>query len=440
MVHPTKELEGKFLNQYDEAIWDNLYNINGNRIRSFSLILTFGSVVFLIIDYYNRARGMWLNEYGYVLLFYSHIVLIAVSSILLIWYQIKKNKEPLFYKIYSFSFMFFVLNLSAVISGMIDQQIHDQATLYFIILILLAVFINMNPKYTLLLYVESYVVFIYFVTIIQKNSDIRQGLYINASLILIFAYFMSITISRLMQRDTLYKYKLEEMVKERSDSLLQKQREVNRLQQFEVIGTMAGGMAHEIRNPMTSVRGFLQLLGEKDYYSKDKEIFDLMISELDRANEILNHFLSLTRDKKVFLEKKSLNDLITKLLPLINANSKFNQYLNAELGKIPELLLDENEISQVILNLTKNGFEAMPAGGCLTLKTYLNEKNVVLEIQDEGNGIAPEILDKIGTPFFTTKETGTGLGLAVSYSIIKKHNAKIEIQAGPKGTRFCIIF
>ena len=165
-----------------------------------------------------------------------------------------------------------------------------------------------------------------------------------------------------------------------------------------------------------------------------------MISELDRANEILNHFLSLTRDKKVFLEKKSLNDLITKLLPLINANSKFNQYLNTELGKIPELLLDENEISQVILNLTKNGFEAMTAGGCLTLKTYLNEKNVVLEIQDEGDGIAPEILDKIGTPFFTTKETGTGLGLAVSYSIIKKHNAKIEIQSRPKGTRFCIIF
>ncbi|MFA4886504.1 MAG: ATP-binding protein, partial [Desulfotomaculaceae bacterium] len=114
--------------------------------------------------------------------------------------------------------------------------------------------------------------------------------------------------------------------------------------------------------------------------------------------------------------------------------------LEFELWDIPYIDLDEKEIRQLILNLVRNGFEAMPSGGTLTIKTFRDSGEVVLAVKDGGKGIGPEILEKIGTPFFTTKDTGTGLGLAVCYSIAARHNARIEIETGPKGTNFYVRF
>ena len=110
------------------------------------------------------------------------------------------------------------------------------------------------------------------------------------------------------------------------------------------------------------------------------------------------------------------------------------------MGDIPDLLLDKKEIHQVIHNLTRNGLEAMPPGGCLFIRTYKDGDVVVLAVQDQGKGIEPDVLEKLGTPFFTTKENGTGLGLAVCYSIAARHNAKIEIETGADGTTFYIKF
>ena len=227
-------------------------------------------------------------------------------------------------------------------------------------------------------------------------------------------------------------------MKVRSDALIIQQKAINHLQQFNLIGEMSASIAHEIRNPMTAVRGFLQLLGAKDYNTKDKPFFELMIEELDRANAIIAEFLSLTKDKELKLENKNLNNIISKLIPLIDTN--INYSLVSDLGEIPELLLNEREICQVILNLANNGYDAMPLGGCLTIKTYQLNDEVILEVQDEGEGINPETLKKMGTPFFTTKEKGTGLGLAVCKSIITQHNAQLDIQSSPEGSNFRVIF
>jgi signal transduction histidine kinase len=110
------------------------------------------------------------------------------------------------------------------------------------------------------------------------------------------------------------------------------------------------------------------------------------------------------------------------------------------LGKIPKLYLDEKEIRQLLLNLVRNGLEAMDAGGTLTIQTMLDEDGVILVVKDQGKGIPPEVLEKIGTPFMTTKAGGTGLGLVVCYTIAKRHQANINIDTGENGTAFFIRF
>lgn len=219
------------------------------------------------------------------------------------------------------------------------------------------------------------------------------------------------------------------------------EKEMLRLEQLNLIGQMAAGIGHEVRNPMTTVRGLLQLLGAKHNYQKEREYFDLMIQELDRANSIITEFLTLAKNKTIALEMKNLNSVIAVLAPLIESMVReSDQDLKLDLGEIPELLIDEKEIRQMLLNLVKNGIEAMKSRGCLTIKTYKLGDEVILEVQDEGVGINSEIIKEIGIPFFTTKENGTGLGLAMCYSIAARQNAKIDIESANGKTIFSVCF
>lgn len=215
------------------------------------------------------------------------------------------------------------------------------------------------------------------------------------------------------------------------------------LDRLNLVGEMAAGIGHEIRNPMTTVRGFLQMLGRKPEYQTHSEFFQLMIDELDRANSIITEFLSLAKDKTLDLKEQDLNQIIQAILPLMQANAIVdNKYVLSLLVPIPKLLLDEKEIRQLILNLVRNGLEAMEPNHNLYIKTYLDRRTqeVVLSIQDEGCGIPPELLTKLGTPFLTTKENGTGLGLAVCYSIANRHNATIVPRSTASGTTFFVRF
>lgn len=210
---------------------------------------------------------------------------------------------------------------------------------------------------------------------------------------------------------------------------------------MNIIGSMAATVAHEIRNPMTTIRGYLQVLGRKREYQADKDKFKLMIEEIDRANIIIREYLSLSREKLMCFKKSSLNDVVQALFPLIQADATSSKvYTTLDLTAIPELLIDENEIRQVLLNLARNGIEAMPSGGNLVIGTFLENSKVVLYISDQGSGIPSHMLDSLGTPFITTKDTGTGLGLSICYQIVHKHNANIKVSTSDEGTTFFIYF
>ncbi len=222
---------------------------------------------------------------------------------------------------------------------------------------------------------------------------------------------------------------------------LEMEQEMARLERLNLVGEMAASIGHEVRNPMTTVRGFLQMLGEKKEYLKDREFFDLMIEELDRANSIITNFLSLAKNTPVELENQNLNDILNAIFPLLTADAvNSNMDIIKETGIVPDLLLNEKEIRQLILNIVRNGLEAMDNGGTMTIKTFIEGDEVVLSIKDQGGGIRPDLLNKIGTPFFTTKDHGTGLGLAVCYGIATRHNAAINVETGPLGTTFLIRF
>ncbi len=214
-----------------------------------------------------------------------------------------------------------------------------------------------------------------------------------------------------------------------------------RLDRLNLVGEMAASIGHEVRNPMTTVRGFLQLLGNKPEYARHREFFTLMIEELDRANSIISEFLSLAKDKTVNLKSQDLNAILTALQPLLKANSLIdNKSFSMELNDLPPLNLDEKEIRQLVLNLVRNGLEAMSPGHVLKIKTLRKKERVILSVSDQGHGIPEDILKHLGTPFVSTKDQGTGLGLAVCYSIANRHNALIKVKTGSKGTTFLISF
>lgn len=114
--------------------------------------------------------------------------------------------------------------------------------------------------------------------------------------------------------------------------------------------------------------------------------------------------------------------------------------LEWRLQELPKIPLNSEEMRQLILNLVRNGFEAMTAGGTLTITTYIDGPDIVLAVQDHGGGITPEVLDRLGTPFVSTKDMGTGLGLSVCYAIAARHKATIDVETGPNGTTFRVRF
>lgn len=217
--------------------------------------------------------------------------------------------------------------------------------------------------------------------------------------------------------------------------------DIARIEKLDMMSKMSASIAHEIRNPLTSIRGFLQLMQEKRAYAEYATYFNIMFEEIDRINSIIGEFLSLARNKSSGLIRGNLNNIINAIYPLIQADAiKNGNNIILELGDIYDIQVVPEDIRQLIFNLVRNGLEAMPTGGNLTIRTYIMNGEIILEVADEGTGISPDIIDVIGSPFYTTKDTGTGLGLAICNNIAIHHNATLNFKSNPKGTSFYIQF
>lgn len=220
-------------------------------------------------------------------------------------------------------------------------------------------------------------------------------------------------------------------------------RELVKLDRLNLVSQMAAGVAHEIRNPMTVVMGYLQRLYIKATSEQTKEHLRLILEELKRVDEIIADFLSLARNKPLEISKQQLNTIVSNLYPLIYAdavNKSIEVILNLE-GNLPEIYCNKKEISQLFLNLCRNAIEAIGGKGRLRIQTLQKNDSVELQVEDNGCGIPSALIDKIFDPFFTTKEQGTGLGLAVCRRIVERHCGKLRIESNECiGTKFIVQF
>ncbi|MGD6878676.1 ATP-binding protein [Bacillus infantis] len=221
--------------------------------------------------------------------------------------------------------------------------------------------------------------------------------------------------------------------KEQADLLLQKS------EKLALVGQMAAGIAHEIRNPLTSIKGFIQLLKAEG----NREYADIAISELDRINLIVGEFLVLAKPAAAVYRVCDLKKLIQEVVVLIQPQCLIHnvQIITGLDLDESEIWCEENQLKQVFINMIKNSAEAMPDGGTITIKAAdRKDGHVAVMIKDEGTGIPPERINTLGEPFYTTKEKGTGLGLMTSFKIIENHSGLVKVSSEVnKGTVFEII-
>lgn len=211
--------------------------------------------------------------------------------------------------------------------------------------------------------------------------------------------------------------------KKQTDSLLQKS------EKLAIVGQMAAGIAHEIRNPLTSIKGFIQLFRSNTY---QKEYYDLVLTELDRINIILGEFLVLAKPSVVVFKENDVRTLIEDVVTLINTQSILNNVqINVDMNEsIPRISCEETQLKQVLINILKNAIEAMPNGGLIEIKVQEKQKGKLsICIIDQGIGIPKDRISTLGEPFYTTKEKGTGLGLMTCYRIIESHNGTFHISS-----------
>lgn len=221
---------------------------------------------------------------------------------------------------------------------------------------------------------------------------------------------------------------------------LQTEEYIRRSEKLSVVGQLAAGVAHEIRNPLTVVSGFLHLLQEQD---KGNRYYRLMIKEIDRINSIINEFLIFSKPKVESYQKVHLAMLVQEVVTLMSMTAVMNNIFIKEkfFAKGIDIEADPDQMKQVLINILKNAIDAMPDGGTIYVTMdVVDEDYVMLTIVDEGVGMSSEQLARLGEPFFTSKEKGTGLGLMICYRIIENHRGKITFQSEPQvGTTVKII-
>ena len=232
-------------------------------------------------------------------------------------------------------------------------------------------------------------------------------------------------------------------LREQADQILEIEEQLRRADRLSAIGELSAGMAHEIRNPLGSIRGTAEIL--RDGIAEDDpraEFAAILIREVDRLNRVVREFLEFARPRETDRMQIDLNPLLEEVLALVRQQAVKNrvEFIFSP-GTIPTIPADEGQLRQTFLNLVLNALQAMTDGGRLEVATGMEEGRLRVHFRDTGVGIAPEDMEKIFNPFFTTRNEGTGLGLAICHRIIQGHGGRIDVTSRPgQGTTFTVSF
>jgi len=240
-----------------------------------------------------------------------------------------------------------------------------------------------------------------------------------------------------------FSQQMEEKIQKTTADLRRAEAQLVRSEKLAALGQLAAGIAHEIRNPLTSINILIHSLREnllsENIHREDLKVIE---EEMHRINDIVDQFLRFAKPASPLLEKTELLPIFEETLQLLKPQIEAQQItVQKDFKSLPPITIDKEQIKQVILNLILNSIQAMPEGGQLALKGQASEDHqwVQLSIQDSGTGILPEDMNKLFDPFFSTREGGIGLGLSIAHRIIDQHHGKIEVESKPgKKTLFTL--
>ncbi|MBT2640325.1 MULTISPECIES: ATP-binding protein [unclassified Bacillus (in: firmicutes)] len=209
-------------------------------------------------------------------------------------------------------------------------------------------------------------------------------------------------------------------------------------EKLNVVGQLAAGIAHEIKNPLTSLKGFIQLM--KSGKELNHNYLAIMEEEIKRMETVSKELMIMAKPHKSDLKSFDVNDLVDHAITLLMAEAakKCVEITKQSTLEDGMLLCDGNKIKQVLINMLMNAIDAMDLPGEITVAISRSVEELTIAIADSGSGIPSKDLDRIGKPFYTTKENGNGLGLMICYKIIEEHNGKINVVSNGEGTTFTI--
>lgn len=220
---------------------------------------------------------------------------------------------------------------------------------------------------------------------------------------------------------------------------------MSRMERFISLGTLASGLHHELKNPLTALSLHIQLLDERLRGLAAAEPLDDLLSvlktEICRLNGVLEEFRSFASLQRLNLQPVDALAVLDEAVRLIGpqaANQGVKIIVSTPQTALPRLSLDSQKFQQAVLNLLINGLEAMPDGGTLTLRAFAEDGHLIVEVADTGAGIPPELATNLFKPYFSTKTQGTGMGLALTEKLIGQHGGQVSFESGSRGTTFRI--
>ncbi|MFC1549313.1 ATP-binding protein [Nitrospirota bacterium] len=230
-------------------------------------------------------------------------------------------------------------------------------------------------------------------------------------------------------------------LKRRMQELQETQQQLVQTAKLAAIGELASNIAHELNNPLTSVLGYTQLIKEEDDLTNIGADLDVIEKECRRAKDIIRQLLEFARSRPLRIKTMDINASLSYVLELVRVQVRKNSIeIVTDFAPDTTIKGDENQLKQVFINIVNNAVQSMEHSGKLSITTHPADSNIIIKISDSGSGMPKDIIGKIFEPFFTTKkDKGTGVGLSVSYKIIKSHSGSIDVESTPgKGTTFTI--
>jgi signal transduction histidine kinase len=428
---------GLFPYQNLKAQWNNVktyIEIADIAFVSLRLIIFCGGIGWLVFSNISQ------KTFGDVSRIYIYFV--AYSLFIYIWLFLSPQKKR---TIYGFSLLFDLLYTSLLVrvTGGFESSFFNG---FYLITALYSFYYGLVSG-TVIAAISA---ILYFLSSSYGHYELH---WTNFLVRIAFLFLLSVPLGMLSQKLKSDKNKIENLNKDLEgyiEELRNVQGKLIQVEKLSALGRLTADVAHEIRNPLTSIGGFARRLNKKlSDGSREKEYSEIVLTEVSRLERILRDVLTFSRESKFEMEYQEINGTIKEsvqtFLNLCNDQSiQIDEQLDSSL---PNILIDKDQVRQAVNNLVSNAIDAMSEGGRLAVKTYMEKlyevDYVVIEVTDTGSGLTREALNLIFEPFYTTKEigTGTGLGLSICKKIVDEHNGLIFVKSEPdKGASFKMYF